>query len=377
MSTGPLRRARCIPVILRAEVKRLLLLGSIAVSLAAAGTTSSARPPALLTYSRASEPTGLCIARADGSRRFRLTRGKDGSPSWSPKGYYVAFARQIDASRSQILVADARGKILRRFGTGLSTEPAWSPNGQRIAYASDGRVIVATTAGRTMADGFASDTGRWAGLVAGLTPRRVRGGPGGGTGRRTRDLRRQRGRNGPPAARQRRSRSGLVARRLQARLRRLRVPAHRQTGSSPLRTPTAPAPAGSRRRATPSRSRRGHRADGSSRSRAEARSSSRRAQEARSGSRFETRATPPGGRRRRCRVGVAAPAKASDAHSSLLSYRPGAPTPQRPGVEHGEWAVTSTARPFPCANKRNFTQAVLFVLVVSRKIPSGFAVLTR
>jgi Tol biopolymer transport system component len=134
-------------------VKRLLLLGSIAVSLAAAGTTSSARPPALLTYSLASQTaSGLCVARADGSRRFRLTRGKDSGPSWSPKGYYVALARRIDASRSQIVVADARGRILRRFGTGLSTEPAWSPNGQRIAYASDGRVIVATTAGRTTAE---------------------------------------------------------------------------------------------------------------------------------------------------------------------------------------------------------------------------------
>ena len=153
MSTGPLRRARSVPVILRAEVKRLLLLGSIAVSLAAAGTTSSARPPALLTYTRVSQPaSGLCVARADGSRRFRLTRGRDSGPSWSPKGYYVAFARQTDAGRSQILVADARGKVLRRFGTGLSTEPAWSPNGQRIAYASDGRVIVATTAGRTLAE---------------------------------------------------------------------------------------------------------------------------------------------------------------------------------------------------------------------------------
>ena len=152
MTTGPLRRARCAPVILRAEVKRLLLLGSIAVSLAAAGTTSSARPPALLTYSLAAQPTGLCIARSNGSQRFRLTRGKDSSPSWSPRGYYVAFARQIDAGRSQILVADARGRVLRRFGTGISTEPAWSPSGQRIAYASDGRIIVATTAGRTVAE---------------------------------------------------------------------------------------------------------------------------------------------------------------------------------------------------------------------------------
>jgi TolB protein len=151
VSTGPLRRARCIGVILRSEVKRLLLLGSIAVSLAAAGTTSSARPPALLTYSLASQSAyGLCVARADGSRRFRLTRGKDSSPSWSPRGSYVAFARLTAPGRSQIVVADARGRVLRRFGTGFSTEPAWSPNGQRIAYSSGNRLIVANRAGRTI-----------------------------------------------------------------------------------------------------------------------------------------------------------------------------------------------------------------------------------
>ena len=152
MSTGPLRRARCIPVILRAEVKRLLLLSSIAVFLAAAGTTSSARPPALLTYSKAVQPSGLCLARADGSRRFRLTRGKDSHPSWSPLGSYVAFARQTEPGRSQILVADARGRVLRRFGTGYSIHPAWSPNGERIAYSSGARLVVANRAGRTIAE---------------------------------------------------------------------------------------------------------------------------------------------------------------------------------------------------------------------------------
>ncbi len=43
-------------------------------------------------------------------------------------------------------------------------------------------------------------------------------------------------------------------------------------------------------------------------------------------------------------------------------YRFGAPTPQRPGVEHGEFAVTVTLR-FPPAvpESVNFTHAVLFV----------------
>jgi len=153
VATGPLRRARCIPVILRGEVKRLLLLSLIAVFLAAAGTTSSARPPALLTYSVSSQSSpGLCLARADGSRRFRLTRGKDSQPSWSPRGAYVAFARLTAPGRSQILVADARGRVLRRFGTGYSTEPAWSPNGQRIAYTSGSRLIVANRAGQTIVE---------------------------------------------------------------------------------------------------------------------------------------------------------------------------------------------------------------------------------
>jgi Tol biopolymer transport system component len=149
---GPVALAR---VILRAEVKRLLLLGLIAVFFAAVGATSSARPPALLTYSVtvSSQPGfGVCLARADGSRRVRLTRGKDSGPSWSPRGRYVAFGRLTEAGQSQILIADARGRILRRFGNGFSTEPAWSPNGQRIAYSSNGRIVVASTVGRTITE---------------------------------------------------------------------------------------------------------------------------------------------------------------------------------------------------------------------------------
>ena len=139
-------------VILPAEVKPLLLLGLIATFLAAASGTGSAPPPALLTYSVGSQSGfGLCVARADGSRRLRLTRGNDSGPSWSPRGRYVAFARQT-ASQSKIVIADARGRILRRFGTGFSSEPAWSPNGRRIAYSSNGRIVVASTAGRTITE---------------------------------------------------------------------------------------------------------------------------------------------------------------------------------------------------------------------------------
>jgi Tol biopolymer transport system component len=143
-----------VGVILQAEVKRFLVVGGLAASLAVAGSTHSApRPPALLTYAVASQSApGLCLARADGSRRVRLTRRADTGPSWSPGGRYVAFARQTAPGQSQILIADARGRVLRRFGTGLSIEPSWSPDGRRIAYSAGNRVIVAGTAGRVFAE---------------------------------------------------------------------------------------------------------------------------------------------------------------------------------------------------------------------------------
>jgi Tol biopolymer transport system component len=152
---GPLRRAHRGAVILRVEVKRLLVLGGIATSLvAAAASVQAARtpPPALLTYALSAQAGGICLARADGTRRLRLTRGVDSGPSWSPRGVYVAFARQASPSQSSIAVADARGRVLRQFGTGLSTRPAWSPNGRWIAYSAGTSIVVATTTGRTVTE---------------------------------------------------------------------------------------------------------------------------------------------------------------------------------------------------------------------------------
>lgn len=137
------------------EVKRLLLLGAVAASFAVSGATHSAPPPALLTYSISPQQgiaPGLCIARADGSRPVRLTRGRDGDPSWSPRGRYVVFKRQVTTTTAQVVVADARGRILRRFGVPYSSDPAWSPDGRRIAYAAGTKIVVATTAGRTVTE---------------------------------------------------------------------------------------------------------------------------------------------------------------------------------------------------------------------------------
>jgi TolB protein len=137
-------------------VKRLLALCGIGASLVVtvATDTQSARPPTLLTY--AVEPSGsLCLARADGSRRVRLTGGKDQAPSWSPSGRRVVFSRQVGAA-SRILVADTRGRVVRALTrAGAFADPAWSPDGRRIVYVSrEGgtRIVIVSTAGRALGE---------------------------------------------------------------------------------------------------------------------------------------------------------------------------------------------------------------------------------
>lgn len=144
-------------------MKRLLALCGIGASLAVTGATDtqSARPPSLLTY--AVESSGsLCLARADGSRRVRLTGGKDQAPSWSPSGRRVVFSRQVGTA-SRILVADTRGRVVRGLTqAGVFADPAWSPDGKRIAYVSRegrSRIVIVTTAGRALGEILAAPTG--------------------------------------------------------------------------------------------------------------------------------------------------------------------------------------------------------------------------
>jgi len=128
-------------------MRQLLVFGVLGTSLALAGATGSARTPtSLLTYS-AGPHGGLCLMRPDGSRRVRLLAGEARAPSWSPDGRFVAFVRG-----GKIVVANARGRIMRRFSS-LGADPAWSPDGSRIAYAAGApasRIVVASRSGRTL-----------------------------------------------------------------------------------------------------------------------------------------------------------------------------------------------------------------------------------
>jgi Tol biopolymer transport system component len=70
------------------------------------------------------------------------------SPTWSPNGSEVLFARARGPT-GEILVARASGKTVRRITRApIISQAAWSPDGARIAFVSRGRVFVAHRDGK-------------------------------------------------------------------------------------------------------------------------------------------------------------------------------------------------------------------------------------
>lgn len=130
------------------------MICGVVASLAPVAASQSARPPAaLLTYS-ATPARGLCLARADGTRRLRLTpRMDDRGAAWTRDGRLVAFVRTT-AGQSRIVIADARGRIVRRFEPATAVaDPTWAPDGRRLAYSAGSpvpRIVIASREGQVL-----------------------------------------------------------------------------------------------------------------------------------------------------------------------------------------------------------------------------------
>jgi Tol biopolymer transport system component len=85
---------------------------------------------------RGSDTGGIFVADASGGAVRSLTskNGLDSSPSWSPDGSRIVFARAVQEEESSLYVMHSDGSNLRWLGAGA--DPAWSPNGRTIAFAA-------------------------------------------------------------------------------------------------------------------------------------------------------------------------------------------------------------------------------------------------
>jgi len=75
---------------------------------------------------------------ASGRKSPLVSEGSlNASPSFSPDGRRVAFARAI-GSNIEVMVCDRDGSNVRRLtnSSGIDTNPAWSPSGREIAFTS-------------------------------------------------------------------------------------------------------------------------------------------------------------------------------------------------------------------------------------------------
>ena len=115
----------------RLSLSALLVAALVpAATSARPGTQKPGRP--LLTYVPPSG--GLCLVRADGTHRVRLTSYVAGWPSWTPGGRYVGYV-ESRSGLGTIAFANARGRFLWRLVGNNLGNPLLSPDGRHMVYA--------------------------------------------------------------------------------------------------------------------------------------------------------------------------------------------------------------------------------------------------
>ena len=78
---------------------------------------------------------------------LKCPTGEEGSPTWSPDGKEIAFAKDGSCG-TQITIVPADGGATRELTTGYGVLPNWSPDGRTILYRSkDGFSVVAVRSG--------------------------------------------------------------------------------------------------------------------------------------------------------------------------------------------------------------------------------------
>jgi tricorn protease len=78
--------------------------------------------------------------------------GRDGSPTFSPNGRYLAYTRAVDEQR-ELRVLEWPSGADRRLALGVTASPAWSPDSRWVAYGGEtgpyGNVMVVPVGGGT------------------------------------------------------------------------------------------------------------------------------------------------------------------------------------------------------------------------------------